>query len=366
MASSYWAALRYARSFMTGWSPVLESEIQIERGGRALPATLLRPRGRADKIPAWVVLHGITRSGRSHPYLLRFARAVAATGAAVLVPEVPEWRELVLQIDATPSTIAASIRALEGQPEIAAERVGVVGFSFGAPQAIIAASDPLLSARIAGVVAFGGYHSLGDSAHFQFSGAHELDGRRYELSPDPYGRWVVGANYLTDVPEYGDASAVAQALRELASIVGDHRLVGHHPAFDEDKLRLAAGLSPRDRSLFELFVPRSAGLPDPARGARMADALSEAMARVAPGLDPTPHLGNVRVPVRLMHGTGDQLFPYTETVKLSRAFPAEADITTTVTGLFGHSSGGERPSPFRTVKEGVRLLHALARILRVV
>ena len=366
MASSYWAALRFARSFTTGWSPVVETEIEIERDGRALPASLLRPRGRSSGIPAWVVLHGITRSGRSHPYLLRFARALAATGAAVLVPEVPEWRELVLQIDATPSTIDASIRALEGQPEIAAERVGVVGFSFGAPQAIIASSDPVLSARIAGVVAFGGYHSLGDSARFQFSGAHELDGRRYELSPDPYGRWVVGANYLTDVPEYADASGVADALRELASIVGDRRLDANHVDFDEDKGRLAGRLSAREKSIFGLFAPPSGGLPDPEQGARLAEDLAEAMARVAPGLDPTPHLPRVRVPVRLLHGTGDQLFPYTETVKLGRAFPEESDVTTTVTGLFAHSSGGSRPSPLRTVKEGVRLFHSLARIFRVV
>jgi len=48
---------------------------------------------------------------------------------------------------------------------------------------------------------------------------------------------------------------------------------------------------------------------------------------------------------RLVHGTADQLFPYTQTIKLGRAFPPDADVTTTITGLFAHASGRERTSP---------------------
>ena len=366
MTFGYASALRFSRSFMTGWAPVVEREIHVERDGRRLPASLLLPRaaGRRRPVPVWVVLHGITRSGRDHPYLVRFARAVASTGQAALVPEIPEWRDIRLDTEATTATISASLRALEGRPEVASRQVGLVGFSFGAPQVIIAAADPSLAGRIAGVVAFGGYCSVEESARFQFTGVHELDGREESLAPDPYARWVVGANYLNRIPGHEDAGRAAEALRALAAYIGDHNLLATDPEMEPERRRLAAGLEPPERSLFETLAPPAGSLPDPVGGARLAEELGGVMARI-PELNPVPHLARVNVPVRLMHGTADQLFPYTQTIKLGRVFPAEADVTTTVTGLFAHASGRERTSLLHTASEGLRFLNALAGIFRL-
>ncbi|MYI22067.1 MAG: hypothetical protein F4043_04985, partial [Gammaproteobacteria bacterium] len=247
MTSGYGPALRFARSFMTGWAPVVEREIHIERDGRRLPASLFLPRAvvrraRAEgrrPTPVWVILHGITRSGRDHPYLVRFARAVASTGQAAMVPEIPEWRGIELSTGATTSTISASLSALEGQRELASRQVGLVGFSFGAPQAIIAPTDPALAGRIACVVAFGGYCSVEESSRFQFTGAHELDGREESLAPDPYARWVVAANYLTRIPGYGAVGRVAEALRALAAYTGDNNVLATDPAIAPERRRLA-------------------------------------------------------------------------------------------------------------------------------
>ena len=358
---------------MTGWAPVVESEIQIERSGRKLPASLLLPRAAARRaaaaaarrpIPVWVVLHGITRAGRGHPYLDRFARAVASTGHAALVPEIPEWREIELSTEATASTVAASLRALEGRPGLDGRQVGLVGFSFGAPQAIIAAADPALAGRVAGVVAFGGYCSVEESARFQFTGVHELDGRQESLAPDPYARWVVGANYLTRIPGHEDACRVAEALRALAAYTGDNDLLATDPELEPERLRLAAALVPGERSIFEALAPAAGTLPDPVRGARMAAGLGDVMAGI-PELNPLPFLTRLNVPVRLLHGAADQLFPYTQTIKLGRVFPPGADVTTTVTGLFAHASGQERSSPLHTAREALRLLRALASVFRL-
>lgn len=372
MISGYLEAFRFSRSFMTGWAPVAEREIHIERDGRRLPASLLLPRAAAGRdrarrrrpIPVWVVLHGITRSGRGHPYLMRFARAVASTGQAALVPEIPEWREIRLSTEATTSTIVASLRALESRPEIAGRQVGLVGFSFGAPQVIIAAADQALAGRIACVVAFGGYSSVEESSRFQFTGMHELDGTEESLAPDPYARWVVGANYLTRIPGHEGAGGVAEALRTLAAYTGDNNVLATDPAIEPERRRLAASLDPPERSLFETLAPAAGTLPDPVVGARLAEGLGEVMAAI-PELNPVPYLPRVKVPVRLLHGTADQLFPYTQTIKLGRAFPAGADVTTTVTGLFAHASGRERTSLLDTASEALRFLNALASIFRL-
>lgn len=372
MIPGYLKALRFTRSFVTGWAPVVEQEIHIERDGRRLPASLLLPRaatrralaGRRRPVPVWVVLHGITRSGRDHPYLVRFARAVASAGQAALVPEIPEWRDIRLSTEATTSTIAASLRALEGQRALASRQVGLVGFSFGAPQAIIAPAHPAITGRIACVVAFGGYCSVEESSRFQFTGVHELDGREESLAPDPYARWVVGANYLTRIPDHRDAGGTAEALRALAAHTGDNNLLATDPEMEPVRRRLANALDPAERTVFEAIAPPTGTLPDPVRGGPVAEGLGEVMAAI-PELNPAPYLPRVNVPVRLLHGTADQLFPYTQTVKLGRAFPPDADVTTTITGLFAHSSGRERTSLLDTASEALRFLNALAGIFRL-
>ncbi len=372
MTSGYGPALRFARSFMTGWTPGTEREIRIQRDGHRLSASLYLPHavrrrsspGRRPPPAAWVVLHGITRSGRNHPQLVRFARAMASAGQTALVPEIPEWRDIQLSTGAATATVRAALRALESRPELANRKVGLVGFSFGAPQAIVAATDPSLARRVAGVVAFGGYFSVEESLRFQFTGVHELDGHRASLAPDPYARWVVGANHLTAVPGHEGAGEAAEALRALAAFASERGVSAADPETELERRRLAEGLDNRERSLFEVLAPPAGQLPDRARGAPLAEALGAAMARV-PGLNPVPHLARVRAPVRLLHGVGDQLFPYTQTVKLGRAFPADADVATTVTGLFAHSSGHERASPLHAAPEAVRLLNALAGVFRL-
>ena len=82
---------RALTSWITGRSAVDVHETVLPRGDREVPASVTLPAGGGRNLPGWVVLHGVTRPGRFHPTLLRFVRALAASKAAVLVPQVPEW-----------------------------------------------------------------------------------------------------------------------------------------------------------------------------------------------------------------------------------------------------------------------------------
>ncbi|HSG47524.1 MAG TPA: hypothetical protein VLA43_06930, partial [Longimicrobiales bacterium] len=198
MASAGTRTLRYVRSWITGRDNVQVREIMVGRDGTLVPTTLLTPKDGSPHLPAWIILHGITRPGRAHTQLVRFTRALAEGGCAVLVPEVPEWRELDLSPALTVPTVLACMEGLRGLGNLVSpEPPGLLGFSFGAPQALSASAHPELRNRLAGVVGFGGYCDLERTIVFQFTGRHEHAGERHYLRPDPYGRWIVGANYLT-------------------------------------------------------------------------------------------------------------------------------------------------------------------------
>lgn len=309
------------------------------------------------------MLHGVTRPGRRHATLARFTRSLAATGCAVAVPEVPEWRDLKLAPDITLPTVRASMRMLTDEVGIAPGRLGLVGFSFGAPQALSAVTHEDVRRSIGGVVAFGGYYDLERTVRFQFTGEHEIDGVLHRLQPDPYGRWVVGANYLTRIPGYEEAGDVAAALHRLAAEAGDRGIMSWDAELDPLKQELRKPLTSDESGIFDLFAPPAATEPPTREALDMATALATAAPRVDPGVSPTDTFCRVARPVHLLHGRRDRLIPYSEGLRLGRALPHDMLLRSTVTSLFGHSGRDPSPGPMEGAREGVVFLRALGGIL---
>lgn len=351
--------VRYARSWK-GVPDTVVRETRIMREGRPIEATLVMPAGVSKATHAWVAIGGVSRMGRFHPQLMRFAGALASSGAAVLVPEVPEWRRLDVTPRVTAPTIRGAIDHLETLDDVDADRVGLIGFSFGAPQVAIAGSCPDLSRRIAGVVLFGGYCCLRRTLRCQLTGRHEWDGVEHALEPDPYGRWVVAANHLTDVPGYEDATDVAEGLFRLAAAASDRRIKAWEPYHDPMIREVRAGLPERKRPLFDqLATPSDEPRPDAAECEALADALAEACRRVEPLLEPMDRLGDVAVPTRLIHGRSDRLIPFTEGLRLSEGLAPAAGGDLTITGLFDHSADRLPPSLRERFGEQYRLFEAI-------
>ena len=358
--------LRFGRSWLTGKADVSVAEIRVDRGDRSIPATLFLPvRPGRQPLPGWVLLHGATVGGRDHPQLVRFARAVAHTHAAVLMPEVPEWKALALAPALTLPTVRAAIPALLAVPAVRDQPIGLVGFSFGAPHAVVAGGEPELASQLAGVVAFGGYCDLTSTLRFLFFGEHEWRGRRFATSPDPYGRWIVGGNYLHRTPGLEAAHDVADALLALAAEAGVRGLPSKDPAFDPLKREMAARIDPARRALFETFAPPTGVEPDRERAERLIEAMVPAIRRIDPLMDPGELLGNVRLPVSLVHGRGDGLIPFTESLRMAERLTASSDARVTVTPLFAHSRA-ENTSVIARAGESVSFVRVLGRALRMV
>jgi len=344
-------------------------DLTYRRGEETLPARLFR---RADsgrrRRPAWILLHGLTYHGRTHPSLDRFARALAASGAVVIVPEIPEWSRLRVAPDATGPSIAGALDALRSDPAVDTDRIGVIGFSFGATQALAALADPRLGDGIRALVAWGGYCDLHRLFHFGVTGEHELDGVRDRVAPDPYGAWVMGANYVTGIPGLGDYSELAAALHELAQASGRAGVYAGDSHYEPLKARLREGLPPAQREIFRIFAPLPTDPPlDHGFVAEMARELADAALRADPLLDPRPLIPELRVRTAIAHGREDTLVPYTESLRLSRVLPADTRAGCTITSLFAHSTGASRALDALTrARETARFCYMLDRILHLI
>lgn len=373
MASPTFDALRYVRGWMrnAAASPlrrVVMRDIQIiGSGDDAVRARRHRPVAAPRRTrPGWVLLHGATRPGFDHPAIVRFAGALAHAGGDVLVPEVRAWRRLDLDPAPARRALAFAAEHLCAEPRIRPGGVVVVGLSFGCTQALIAGAELADEGLVRGIVGYGGYHSLENAIRFGLTGCFEWGERTEYLRPDPYGRWVVAANYLHRIPGYEHADDVARALRRLAALAGDHGFESSSPASDPYKAEAEASVSARNRKLFRVFAPDAAQDPDPRRAEELAPLLVEAarathpeleLSRALEGRTPSPTLP----PVRLIHGRGDHLIPFTETLALERYLRKRADVATTITDLFAHS-GGSGASVAR-LPEAIRFLAAIRGVM---
>jgi pimeloyl-ACP methyl ester carboxylesterase len=359
-------ALSFAWKWKVGATGIQEEEMEIERGDRSVPATLYYPDHLPAPVPGWVVLHGVTRPGRHHPTLLRFVRALAGTGAAVLVPEIPEWRELCLAPDEAGATIRTSVLHLAERGEALPDRIGVMGFSLGVPQVLLAATDPSLRGRLRGVAGFGGYGDLDRTIHFLFRGEHEWEGRVHETDPDPYGRWIVGGNYLTRVAGFEDAGDVAHALLSLAREAGDLQVGAWEACYDSVKEGLIKEIHPSRHDLFRAFAPPTGHAPPKELSSMLVPVLADAARAAAPHAEPGSFLERISVPVRLVHGRGDRLIPFSETLRMAEAFPSTADIRVYLTGLFAHSQMDSAAGAEGGVEEQLHFLRILSDLLMLV
>ena len=363
------STIRFLRQYLRPVDgTVNETEVGYSRGNGSLHATVFRPTGRTGQLPGWVVLHGLTRAGREHPALLRFCRAVASAGNVVFLPEIPEWRDLRVEPEVTLGTIREAVRALHLRADVRHEHVGLFGFSFGATQALVAASDPETAALLAGLASWGGYYDLRRLFRFGLTGLHEIDGTTYHTQPDPYGSWVMAGNYLDRVPGYSGTAPVARALHELALEAGEKGVYAWDPIYDGSKNRLRAGLDAGQRELFDLIAPMT-GAPrrDEARLLELADALAATAITASPQLDPKPFLSVVDLPVLFAHGRDDRLIPFSESILLSRAVPARSLQSLTITALFQHSGGTQSGlGTAGMAREGIRFVRLLRRMLRLV
>lgn len=354
--------LRFLRSYLGAGPDGPVEEVRVPVGDGEVPATLHLPRARGPA-PGWVLLHGITVAGREHRSLTRFARALAASGGVVLVPEVPSWRALRIDPAAARETIAGAALYLAARPEVERGGVGVVGFSFGATQALVSAADPRVRDAVRAVVGFGGYADLERTVVCQMTGEHEWRGKRHLLAPDPYGRWVAGANHLALARGMEGMGRVQERLRAIAAEAGRRGTPAFEREYDPLKEELRAELEPGERGVWDLFAP-AAGLPphDLAAARELGREMARAAIEAEPLLDPRSSLADLRCRVVLAHGYEDRLIPFTETLRLREALPPRLSASATITRLFAHS-GGARTGAARYVVEGIRFVLLLQRAL---
>lgn len=322
-----------------GRRPVTEVvEDRAAGGGRMrwyLPRTPAAP-------PPVLVVHGVHPEGIDEPRLRSFARAMSEAGMVVATPHVASLASFRIDREAV-DTIAASARELAERSGRA--QVCVLGISFSGGLALIAAGEPGIGDAIGAVVALGAHHDVERIARWYVG--QSISGPQGEsppVAPHPYGAGVLLERHLDRFVPAADVPKAQAAL--------EARLLGQSRKAD----RLLRRLSPEGQQALEGILDRQ---QDATVGETLLDALAQEAERVR-DISPAGRLQRLRVPVYLVHGTGDPVVPSTETLWLAREVPPRALQATMVTPLFRHAELEGEPSLW----DQLALVDVIARVLR--
>lgn len=331
-------------------SAFVTEDVQVPSRSGPIRARLYRPaRGQSRTI---VLTPGVHAEGIDEPRLTKFAADLAASGAGIVTPELPDLlkyeitRRLPDQIEDVATWVASNrLLAPDG-------RVGLVGISFSGGLSLVAAGRPALRDHTAFVLSFGGHGDLGRVMQFLATGT-QPDGTFRQ--PHDYGVVVELLNFAYRLVPLDQVDALKSTVRIFMK-------ASHVDMFDKAEAR----------RIFDRAIASETDLPSPARelmhmvNTRDVRALGDLLTPIVTGMDLPPEVSPERspapaAPIYLLHGADDVVIPSQESKRLAAAYRARgANVHLLVTPLITHAEVDRPP----TAAEAFELVRFWMRMLR--
>jgi dienelactone hydrolase len=276
-----------------------------------------------------LLVPGIHASGVDEPRLIGFARDLAAIGHPVLTVGPPDLARYTISPSVTDAIEDAAVW-LSGQPALAPDgQIGMMGISFAGGLSIVAAGRPALADRVVAVLSLGGHGELPRTLRYLCTGI-ELDGTR--SAPHDYGVVIILLGVTDRLVPPDQVAPLGQALLTFLEASRLDLFDKAASAAEFERARaLAATLPEPARTLMNYVNLRDVERLGPMLQPHVT-ALGGAPA-LSPALSPAP-----RAPVFLLHGSGDNVIPASETVALARTLAAGgANVRALVTPLITHA-----------------------------
>jgi pimeloyl-ACP methyl ester carboxylesterase len=248
-----------------------------------------------------LLLCGVHHLSIEEPRLINFSRALVRAGIEVMTPELKDLADYHV-VPRSIDVIGQS--AVFFKDRLGTAKVGVLGLSFSGGLALLAAARPDYAQNIGFVVTVGAHDDLARVSRFFATNTIEKpDGSSASFPAHDYGALILVYSHLEDFFAQPDVPIARDALRLL---------LWETPDFAKQ----VAQLSPEGQAEFELLVHHRDQLQQPLLQSIQKHA--EEMRVVSPH----GQIGQLRVPVMLLHATADSVIPASETMWLARDLPA--------------------------------------------
>jgi acetyl esterase/lipase len=242
----------------------------------------------------------VVAKGKDDPRLVALAQTLARLRFAVFVPDLKGLRQLRVRASDV-REVADGFRYLVSRTDLVSPgRVGIAGFSYGAAPVVLAALETDIRDQVTFIVTLGGFHDAQSITTYFTTGYYrdETTGEWRHLEQSLYGVLVFAQSYVGLATRAEDRERLTRYIDELAAERGIATM------------KMLPGLAPDAQALQALLINR-----DPERVPALIAQLSPRMRREMDGLNPAARdLRQLEAKMILIHGRGDNIIPYTESV----------------------------------------------------
>jgi dienelactone hydrolase len=362
-AAELGGALRTIADYDT--TRVRSRELQIPLAAGTLRARAYEPAGTVRRTA--LLVSGLHPAGIDEPRLMRLSRELAASGLAVVTPDIAELPHFAVTA-ATTDTIEQAASWLASQPSFSPDgRIAMMGISFSGGLSIVAAGRPALRDRVAFVFSFGGHGDLPRVLKYLCTGieppppdsASALSGLRLRREPSAGNGGARPARRDSGIAaappphDYGVAIILLGVAERLvpASQAGPLKTAVlrylQASAWDRDEKEKAAREFESLRALARTMPEPSATLlrymndRDVAHlGARLLPHLGAFGGSPALSAEKSPAPS---APVFLLHGLEDNVIPAAESVHLAAALRRATHVRVLLSSLISHADADQPP-----------------------
>jgi pimeloyl-ACP methyl ester carboxylesterase len=308
------------------------------------------PRGRL------LLVHGLVDTGKDDSRLRALGTALARRQFLVMVPDFPGMRALRAgRADIAEVRVALGELRRRGDCDTGGEarplQTGVVGFSYSAGPVLLALDDPVRRADFA--ILFGGYYDLTEVILFLTTGRYREGGIDGSGEVLPEGRWIMLEANASTIADPSDRAALVDIARRRR----------REP--EADLGRVVESLGPAARAALELVTNT-----DPARFQSLLDGTAPELRDLLAKLSPSRSLeGPIDVDLFLLHGRGDLIVPYTQSLALQRGLRVSGAVRLALLGGFQHARPADREErswwskALRNPADSIKLLFVIEEIL---
>lgn len=325
-----------------GSNPVTSTPTLVPTPSGPVRARLYVPEG-VQHPGALVLLHGVHHLGIEEPRLVRFSRAMASHGIVVLTPELADLADYHVSPHSI-EVIGAAAKDLRERS--GANSVAVLGLSFAGGLAVVAAEDPQYAKDISMVVSIGGHDDLSRVLRFFATNTVEQpDGSRSRVQAHEYGVLVVAYAHPEDFFPAKDVELAHDALRQ--------QLWENMEAAQSISQRMSPAGQARMKELLNHHTEVLS---------RELLAAIEKHSATERAVSPSANIAQLRAPVMLLHGAGDNVIPPAETEWLARSVPSQLLIDSLVSPAVSHVEVGGKP----TFGDRLKLVNFISTLLHEV
>ena len=255
---------------------------------------------------AIILQHGAAEGGKDDTRLVRLAEQLARARFAVLVPEMPDTKNLMVSSGEIAILVHAVRYLQDHHIKETGLPIGIGGFSVSAGLAIHAAMLPAIRGDVSFVLAVGGYYDLPQTLSYMTTGRLYVGDHEVRITPNKYGRWLFVRSNLHRIEDASQRTVLRQIvqyrLRDDGPIPGE--LLSQ---LDETSLTILRYIENREPANSRALLHKMpATIVDEIGKLDLAD----------------KDMSSLRARLLLIHGRDDNIIPYQQSLALHRALPA--------------------------------------------